>query len=142
MWTHGEGWMSMARRTFGRLDLNVIERLRLGWRLLRDPRIPTWPKLLVPLAAIYVISPIDGIPDLIPLLGWADDMSVIGLILAVVAMLVRWAPQDVVAEHAANLGFISGFENVAPERGEPFRNTKGAEQQEPIEATYWVDDWR
>lgn len=135
----------MARRTLGRLDLGVLERLRLGWRLLRDPRIPSWPKLLVPLAAIYVISPIDALPDLIPILGWADDASVIGLILAVIAMLVRWSPQDVVAEHAANLGFVHGFEGVAPERGEPFRaaNARGEKrQQEPIEADYWVDDWR
>jgi uncharacterized membrane protein YkvA (DUF1232 family) len=134
----------MARRTLGRLDLGVLERLRLGWRLLRDPRIPTWPKLLVPLAAIYVISPIDALPDLIPILGWADDASVIGLILAVITMLVRWSPQDVVAEHAANLGFVQGFEGVTPERGEPFRGGEqgNKRQQEPIEATYWVDDWR
>jgi uncharacterized membrane protein YkvA (DUF1232 family) len=143
MCAHGEGWEIMARRNLGRLDLGVIERLRLGWRLLRDPRIPAWPKVLVPLAAIYVISPVDGLPDIIPLLGWVDDASVIGLILAVIAMLVRWSPQEVVAEHAANLGFAPGFEGVTPERGEPFRGTKaGKQQQEPIEATYWVDDWR
>ncbi len=130
----------MARRTLGRLDLGVIERLRLGWRLLRDPRIPTWPKLLVPLALLYVVSPVDALPDLIPLLGWTDDLSVIGLILAVVAMLVRWSPQEVVAEHAVKLGFAPGFEGVAPERGEPFRGEQ--RRQEPIEATYWVDDWR
>ena len=133
----------MARRNLGRLDFGVIERLRLGWRLLRDPRIPTWPKMLVPLAVLYVVSPIDALPDLIPLLGWVDDASVIGLVLAVIAMLVRWSPQEVVAEHAADLGFGRGFEGVTPERGEPFRSDKGDKrQQEPIEATYWVDDWR
>jgi uncharacterized membrane protein YkvA (DUF1232 family) len=139
---HGEGWMIMVRRNLGRLDFNVIERLRLGWRLLRDPRIPAWPKLLVPIAAIYVISPVDVIPDFLLVLGQIDDLSVIGLILAVITMLVRWSPQDVVAEHAANLGFIPGFENVTPERGEPFRSAKGGRQQEPSEANYWVDDWR
>lgn len=130
----------MARRTLGRLDLGVIERIRLGWRLLRDPRIPSWPKLLVPLAALYVISPVDALPDLIPLLGWVDDASLIGVVLAVIAMLVRWSPPEVVAEHAANLGFARGFEGVSPERGEPVRGSKA--RQEPIEATYWVDDWR
>ena len=132
----------MARRNLGRLDFNVIERLRLGWRLLRDPRIPAWPKLLVPLAALYVISPVDVIPDFLLVLGQIDDVSVIGLILAVIAMLVRWSPQEVVAEHAANLGFMPGFEGVTPERGEPFRSARGGKPQEPIEATYWVDDWR
>ena len=130
----------MARRNLGKLDLGVFERLRLGWRLLRDPRIPTWPKLLVPLAIIYVISPVDALPDLMPILGWTDDISVIGLLLAVIAMLVRWSPQDVVAEHAVDLGFAPGFENVTPERGEPFKGEQ--RQKEPIEATYWVDEWR
>ena len=132
----------MVRRNFGRLDFNVIERLRLGWRLLRDPRIPAWPKLLVPIAALYVISPVDVIPDFLLVFGQIDDVSVIGLILAVIAMLVRWSPQEVVAEHAVNLGFMPGFEGVTPERGEPFRSAMGGKPQEPIEATYWVDDWR
>lgn len=131
----------MARRNLGKLDLGVFERLRLGWRLLRDPRIPTWPKLLVPLAIVYVISPVDALPDLMPILGWTDDISVIGLVLAVITMLVRWSPQDVVAEHAVDLGFAPGFENVTPERGEPFKGER-KQGQEPIEATYWVDEWR
>lgn len=130
----------MARRNLGRLDLGAIGRLRLGWRLLRDPRIPTWPKLLVPLAALYVISPLDVVPDIFLGLGQVDDLSVIGLALAVIAALVRWSPPEVVAQHAADLGYAPGFENVVPERGEPFK--PGAGRQEPIEAQYWVDDWR
>ena len=129
----------MARRNLGQLNLGAIERLRLGWRLLRDPRIPTWPKLLVPLAVLYVISPIDIIPDFLLVIGQVDDVSVIGLIVAVIAMLVRWSPPAVVAEHAADLGFIPHYTEAAPVSGEP---TRGDKQQEPIEATYWVDDWR
>jgi uncharacterized membrane protein YkvA (DUF1232 family) len=129
----------MARRTIGQLNLGAIERLRLGWRLLRDPRIPTWPKLLVPLAVLYVISPIDIIPDFLLVLGQVDDISVIGLTLAVIAMLVRWSPQDVVAEHAADLGFTPYYDGGKPAPGQSARAGKS---QEPIEATYWVDDWR
>ena len=127
--------MTMARRKLGQLDFGVIERLRLGWRLLRDPRVPTLPKLLVPLAILYILSPIDVIPDFLLVIGQVDDISVIGLLLAVIASLVRWSPQHIVAEHAARLGFIPDYEGVMTERG-----AKG--QQEPIEATYWVDDWR
>ena len=129
----------MAKRNFGQLNLGAIERLRLGWRLLRDPRIPTWPKLLVPLAVLYVISPIDVIPDFLLVLGQVDDISVIGLTLALVAMLMRWSPQAVVAEHAAALGFTPYYDGGNPAPGEPNR---GGKQQEPIEAAYWVDDWR
>ena len=129
----------MARRNLGQLNFGAIERLRLGWRLLRDPRIPTWPKLLVPLAVLYVISPIDVIPDFLLVLGQVDDISVIGLTLAVVAMLVRWSPQDVVAEHAAGLGFTPYYDGG---KSASDASNRAGKQQEPIEATYWVDDWR
>ena len=129
----------MAKRNFGQVNLGAIERLRLGWRLLRDPRIPTWPKLLVPLAALYVISPIDIIPDFLLVLGQVDDVSVIGLTVAMIAMLVRWSPQAIVAEHAAELGFTPHYAGGTAAPSEP---NQGGKQQEPIEATYWVDDWR
>lgn len=129
----------MARRKLGRLDLNAIERLRLGWRLLRDPRVPVAPKLLVPLAALYIVSPIDVVPEiLIPILGLVDDVGVIGAALAVISMLTRWAPPAVVAEHAATLGMID-LPDGAPSAG-PGRPASAKGQ--PVEAEYWVDDWR
>jgi uncharacterized membrane protein YkvA (DUF1232 family) len=131
----------MARRTVGRVDFGMIDRLRLGWRLLRDPRIPAWPKWVVPaLAIIYVVSPIDAIPDFIPILGQLDDVSIIAVALALVAMLIRWSPQEIVDEHAASIGLGGEVPRASPERGKARSAAKQA--QEPIEATYWVDDWR
>ena len=131
----------MARRAMGTFDLGMIDRLRLGWRLLRDPRIPAWPKWLVPaLAIIYVLSPIDLLPDVLPILGWTDDMGMIALALALIAMLIRWSPQEIVDEHAVNLGLGGGVHRAGPEQGNARRAAKP--EQEPIEATYWVDDWR
>jgi len=128
----------MARRPLGQLDYGMIDRFRLGWRLLRDPRVPAWPKWIVPaFAVIYGLSPVDAIPDFIPILGQLDDISVIAVALAVIALLVRWSPQEIVDEHAANLGI--GSETTRVHRKAPGREQG---QQEPIEATYWVDDWR
>src|SRR5262245_13081199 len=107
----------MARRAMGTFDFGMIDRLRLGWRLLRDPRIPAWPKWLVPaLAIIYVLSPIDLLPDVLPVLGWTDDMGMIALALALIAMLIRWSPQEIVDEHAVNLGLGGGLHRVRPEQ--------------------------
>jgi len=39
-----------------------------------------WIILVVILVLIYIISPIDGIPDMIPLLGWLDDTFMVGLL--------------------------------------------------------------
>ena len=38
---------------------------------------------------IYVISPIDAIPDIIPVLGWGDDVAVIGVVMASIATIVE-----------------------------------------------------
>src|SRR5690349_12771117 len=47
----------------------LIEQVRLSWALLLDSRVP-WVLKLIPLGAVaYVISPIDLIPDIIPILG-------------------------------------------------------------------------
>ena len=131
----------MARRGLGQLNLGLIARLRLGWRLLRDPRIPAWPKLLAPaIMVIYVLSPVDAVPDLIPLLGQLDDVGVIALALAAISMLARWSPAEIVQQHAAALGLRDVTEEAA--RRPASRRGRDAGKDEPIEAQYWVDDWR
>jgi uncharacterized membrane protein YkvA (DUF1232 family) len=64
----------------------------------RDPRVPRRAKLLAACVAGYALSPIDLIPDFIPVLGYLDDAIIIPLgILAV----VRLIPPDIMAEHRA-----------------------------------------
>ena len=44
---------------------------RLIFRLMLDRRVPVWSKLIIPGGLIYVLSPIDFMPDIIPILdGW------------------------------------------------------------------------
>ncbi|MGN6755354.1 MAG: YkvA family protein [Thermomicrobiales bacterium] len=133
----------MGRLKVGGFDFGMIDRLRLGWRLLRDPRVPALPKWLAPaFMVLYVVSPLDAIPDFIPILGQLDDVGVIARGLGALPMLVGWWPRENVAEHAAARG-------LAPEVGEAARATyddrrvrRSRRPGEPIEATYWVDDWR
>lgn len=47
-------------------------------RYLRDPGVGTGRKVLLALAVLYVISPIDAIPDVIPVIGWLDDIGFLG----------------------------------------------------------------
>jgi uncharacterized membrane protein YkvA (DUF1232 family) len=47
------------------------------FRYLRDGRVPTWKKLTGLLAVLYFLSPVDAIPDFLPLLGWLDDLGVL-----------------------------------------------------------------
>jgi uncharacterized membrane protein YkvA (DUF1232 family) len=43
----------------------------------KHPAAPTWLKVGTALIALYVLSPIDLIPDTIPLLGWIDDLVIV-----------------------------------------------------------------
>ena len=52
---------------------------RLLWRALRHPGSPAWLKPAVALLALYLVSPIDLVPDAIPVLGVADDLVLIPL---------------------------------------------------------------
>lgn len=69
--------------------------VRLVSRLLRDPRVPRRSKITLGLAAAYVASPIDLIPDAVPVIGWADDLL---LIMFAVDSLIDRAGDDVVEE--------------------------------------------
>ena len=62
----------------------------------RDPRVPWYAKALALVVAGYALSPIDLIPDFIPLLGYLDDVILVPLgILAVVKLI----PTGIMAEH-------------------------------------------
>jgi uncharacterized membrane protein YkvA (DUF1232 family) len=64
----------------------------------RDPRVPWYAKAVALAVAAYALSPIDLIPDFIPVLGYLDDVIVVplGILIA-----VRLIPADILAEHRA-----------------------------------------
>lgn len=85
------------------------DNLRLSWRLAQDNRVAPAIKLIVPLAALlYVLSPIDLIPDFLLGLGQIDDIGVIGgALLLALRLLPGLAPAPVLEEHQAALGLRS-----------------------------------
>jgi len=62
----------------------------------RDPRVPWYAKAVAVIVAGYALSPIDLIPDFIPVLGYLDDLLLVplGILLA-----IRLMPPDILAEH-------------------------------------------
>ena len=71
------------------------------WFALQHPGAPRWLKLGTALIVLYLLSPIDLIPDAIPLLGIVDD-------LVIVPWAIRWLlsrlPRDVLADVARRAG--------------------------------------
>ena len=77
-------WARLARR-----DILAV------WLAARDPRVP-WPvKLLAAAIAAYALSPIDLIPDVVPVLGYLDDLLLVPAGLYVVTRLI---PAPLMAE--------------------------------------------
>lgn len=64
----------------------------------RDPQAPMGARLLAVLVASYALSPIDLIPDFIPVLGYLDDLLIVPLGLLLV---MRLMPDDVLANARA-----------------------------------------
>jgi uncharacterized membrane protein YkvA (DUF1232 family) len=71
------------------------------WRAFMAPGTPLWLKGLMLLVPLYLISPIDIIPDVIPVLGWLDDLVVIPLL---VSWLISLLPQNATAGGAYRAG--------------------------------------
>ena len=58
---------------------------------LKSPEIPWYTKALAALALVYALSPIDLIPDFIPVLGYLDDLIILP---ALIALTIHFIPKD------------------------------------------------
>lgn len=76
------------------------------WLAARDPRVPLTAKMLAGSVAAYALSPIDLIPDFIPVLGYLDDLLIVPL---GIWLALRLIPPDLMAE----------FRATATERAKP-----------------------
>jgi uncharacterized membrane protein YkvA (DUF1232 family) len=88
---------------------------KLLGKLLKDSRVPTTEKLLVAGAILYVIMPLDFIPDVIPFIGQVDDTYLVVLTLL---RLINRTDESVVREHWTGGGDIvslaASIANIAP----------------------------
>jgi len=87
----------------------MLDRLRRRARLIkrdiravylaaRDPRVPWYAKALALAVAAYALSPIDLIPDFIPVLGYLDDLILLPL---GILLVIRLVPPPLMAEFRA-----------------------------------------
>ena len=85
------------RRRPSLVERNAVE-THAVWLAARDPRTPWHARALGLLVAAYALSPIDLIPDFIPVLGLIDDAI---LVPAGIWLFARMVPPPVMAEHRA-----------------------------------------
>ena len=70
--------------------------IKLLGRLVRDPRVPRRSKVVIGAALAYLVSPVDLIPEFVPVIGFADDVLLVSY---AVNHLITVAGEDVVLEH-------------------------------------------
>lgn len=64
----------------------------------RDPRVSILPKIIIGVCIAYALSPIDLIPDFIPVLGYLDDLVIIP---ALIGLAIKLIPKEVFEEAKA-----------------------------------------
>lgn len=82
------------------MKLRTRAKLRLFRAMLTDRRVPIVVRVLPLLLALYLATPIDLVPDFIPVLGYMDDVAVVVLTLA---LMVKLTPREIIEEHVARL---------------------------------------
>ena len=90
---------------YGSRGMEVLRHLpqfvRLYWRLFRDQRVSIWPKALLLIGVLYLVSPIDLIPDAVPIFGEVDDLVVL---IVLCRLFIYLCPPEVVGEHVRRIG--------------------------------------
>lgn len=105
MFTKWKEWARALKR-----DIFVL------YSAVRDRRVSIWLRLFMLVVVAYTFSPIDLIPDFVPVLGYIDDLLLVPL---GIYLALKWLSKDIVAEHRARA------EELA-KRGKPTNWAAGA----------------
>lgn len=90
----------------------LVEQALVMWHTLHDPKTPAHAKLIIAGALAYLIFPVDMIPDVLPAVGFTDDLSTIALALAQITMSITPEAKSKAKEQTAAL--FSGQEISEP----------------------------
>lgn len=74
------------------------------WLAAKDPRTPWVARIAAACVAAYALSPLDLIPDFVPVLGYLDDLLIVPLGILLVIKLI---PADLIAEHRITAASIA-----------------------------------
>ena len=100
---------------------NAYRRIMVAWYLIRDPRVELIHKLIPVAALIYVISPLDFLPEVV--LGPIGGVEDVFILMFAVDWFVQLVPPQVVYEIATKLGYGDSEEEPAQleaRSGDPF----------------------
>lgn len=85
----------MKLHPFKPLIARFIRELKLYRRIVLHPRCPRLARFLLGIAIVYALSPIDLIPDFIPVLGYLDDILILPVLIIIA---LQFIPKDLIEE--------------------------------------------
>ena len=90
-------WQKVAAyaKTAGK---EVVEKALWLYYAAQDPKMPAWAKTAIYGALGYFIFPVDAIPDITPIAGYADDLGVIAAAVATVSMYITEEVKEMAAK--------------------------------------------
>mgnify|MGYP001133272402 CR=1 FL=1 len=111
----------------------LVRNARLIWRLLKDNRVSPWVKAVIPATIVYLLSPVDLVPDALLGLGQLDDLAII---LLGVKFFLDLCPPHIVKEHLAELMSLDASYRIVHED----RPVGPSREMEYLEGKYRVVD--
>ena len=73
---------------------SFLQRLKYYFLILFDRQTPWYVKIILAAGFLYILVPVDFLPDTIPFFGWLDDLAIASFI---VALALRLVPKEVMA---------------------------------------------
>lgn len=92
---------ALARLSDDHFVTQAVRDVKLAFWLMQQPDVSLLAKLVPLLAVLYVLVPVDLLPDFVPLLGQIDDLA---LVMLGVRLFLRLAPPQVVGRYEAVTG--------------------------------------
>lgn len=80
--------VTKLQRVLKRTGSEVVEKALWLWYAAQNPKTPKWAKTTIWSALVYLLVPIDAIPDVLPALGYSDDLGVIAAAIIAVAAYI------------------------------------------------------
>ncbi len=113
--------------------LELFNSFRVAWKLLWDGRVPLTTKLIPVLVGLYILSPIDLIPDPIPILGQMDDLAIL---LIGVRIFIALSPKDIVDRIRADINGSpppGGWTATSSQPNDPNQSSQSSASKEIID---------
>lgn len=86
------------------LGKKIKREVKIYQLVLRDNKTPKLAKFFLWLAVAYALSPIDLIPDFIPIIGYLDDVVILPLLFLIA---LRFIPKEIIEKHRRQLNELS-----------------------------------